>query len=125
MRHPGVKPSIKRPHAGDPLLHQHQRHTGASSFVRSSTVQDHIAIPRNLQMALLYFGGPHGYRPREPAVRGQGVPQIEGAIRASRMCRRNFRRCTYFHEMKHVNPAAANAITHEPSVSAASAATCN
>jgi len=85
-------------------------------------------------MALLYFGGrwlpPQGaddQRSRSSAdenhqiiTRFQPLPQILGSNPASRMCRR-ISALHILHEMKHVNPAAASAITHEPSVSAASA----
>jgi hypothetical protein len=53
MLSPAIEPASQRMDAGDSLFSQLLRHTGASGFVGSSTVEDYLAIPRNLSGALI------------------------------------------------------------------------
>jgi len=62
VREPSVDPSFKRANPGDSFGSQQQRHTGAGRFVGSRTVENDVAIPRNLSVAL--FDLFHSYTKR-------------------------------------------------------------
>jgi hypothetical protein len=46
VREPSVDAAFERPNPGDSFGSQQQRHTGAGRFVRSRTIENHVAIPR-------------------------------------------------------------------------------
>ena len=50
---PRVEAAFERAHSGDAVFLELQRRTGAGGFVGSSAVEDHIAIPGDLQMPFL------------------------------------------------------------------------
>ena len=52
VREPGVDPAIERANPGDSFGSQQQRHPGAGRFVGSRAVEDDVAIPGNLSVAL-------------------------------------------------------------------------
>ena len=52
VREPSVDPAFERADPGDSFGSQQQRHTGAGRFVGSRTVEDDVAIPGNLSVAL-------------------------------------------------------------------------
>jgi hypothetical protein len=52
VREPGVDPAFERANPGDSFGPQQQRHTGAGRFVGSRTVENDVAIPGNLAVAL-------------------------------------------------------------------------
>lgn len=56
---PGVEASGQRAHPLDPPFLQLQRHPGASRFVRSSAVEDHIDVARDLRMLGFDLFGRH------------------------------------------------------------------
>ena len=62
VREPSVDPALERAHPGDSFGSQQQRHTGAGRFVGSRTVENDVAIPGNLAVAL--FDLFHGYTKR-------------------------------------------------------------
>jgi len=62
VREPGVDPAFKRANPGDSFGSQQQRHTGAGRFVGSRTVENDVAIPGNLAVAV--FDLFHGYTKR-------------------------------------------------------------
>jgi hypothetical protein len=43
---PGVEPALQRANVADAFLSEEQRHTGASGFVWSSTVENDFAVAR-------------------------------------------------------------------------------
>src|ERR1017187_9057640 len=49
---PSLEPARERTHAFNPEPFERERHPGASSFVWSRTVEDNVAITRNLQMGI-------------------------------------------------------------------------
>ena len=59
VREPSVDPAFERANPGDSFGSQQQRHTGAGGFVGSRTVENDIAIPGDLFVAL--FDLFHGY----------------------------------------------------------------
>ena len=59
---PGVDAAFERANAGDSFGSQQQRHTGAGRFVGSRTVENDVAIPGNLAVAL--FDLFHSYAKR-------------------------------------------------------------
>ena len=52
VREPSVDPAFERANPGDSFGSQQQRHTGAGRFVGSRTVENDVAIPGNLFVAL-------------------------------------------------------------------------
>ena len=62
VREPGVDPAFERANPGDSFRSQLQRHPGAGRFVGSRTVENDVAIPGNLAVAL--FDLFHGYTKR-------------------------------------------------------------
>ena len=50
---PPLEPTGERPHRLDPAALQRQRHPGARGFVGSATIEDDLAIERDLVQALL------------------------------------------------------------------------
>ena len=52
VREPGVDPAFERANPGDSFGPQQQRHPGAGRFVGSRAVENDIAIPGNLSVAL-------------------------------------------------------------------------
>ena len=61
-REPGVDAAFERANPGDSFGSQLQRHPGAGRFVGSRAVEDDVAIPGNLAVAL--FDLFHGYTKR-------------------------------------------------------------
>jgi hypothetical protein len=61
-REPGVDPAFERANPGDSFRSQQQRHPGAGRFVGSRAVEDDVAIPGNLSVAL--FDLFHSYTER-------------------------------------------------------------
>ena len=64
VREPGVDPALERANAGDSFGSQQQRHPGAGRFVGSRTIENDVAIPGNLSVAL--FDLFHGYTKGTP-----------------------------------------------------------
>jgi hypothetical protein len=62
VREPCVDPAFERAYPGDSFSSQQQRHTGAGRLVGSRAVENDVAIPRNLSVAL--FDLFHGYTKR-------------------------------------------------------------
>ena len=62
VREPGVDPAFERTNPGDSFRSQLQRHPGAGGFVGSRAVENDVAIPGNLSVAL--FDLFHGYTKR-------------------------------------------------------------
>ena len=62
VREPGVDPAFERTNPGDSFGSQLQRHPGAGRFVGSRAVENDVAIPGNLSVAL--FDLFHGYTKR-------------------------------------------------------------
>jgi hypothetical protein len=62
VREPGVDAAFERANSGDSFGSQQERHTGAGRFVGSRTVENDVAIPGNLPVAL--FDLFHGYTKR-------------------------------------------------------------
>ena len=62
VREPGVDPAFERANPGDSFGSQQQRHPGAGRFVGSRTVENDVAIPGNLSVAL--FDLFHSYTKR-------------------------------------------------------------
>jgi len=58
---PGLEAAVQRADTLDALFLEEQRHTGASSFVRSSAVKDDVAVARDLGVSGLEFGGTHAH----------------------------------------------------------------
>ena len=54
---PAGEPSGERADARDALPSQKQRHTGAGGFVRSSAVEDDVAVAKNFLLAFLELVG--------------------------------------------------------------------
>ena len=52
VREPGVNPAFERAHSDDSFGSQQQRHTGAGRFVGSRTVENDVAVPGDLAVAL-------------------------------------------------------------------------
>jgi hypothetical protein len=52
VREPSVDPAFERANPGDSFGSQQQRHTGAGRIVGSRTVEDDVAIPGNLCVAI-------------------------------------------------------------------------
>ena len=52
VREPGIDPAFERANPGDSFGSKQQRHTGAGGFVGSRTVENDVAIPWNLSVAL-------------------------------------------------------------------------
>ena len=52
VREPGVDSAFERANPGDSLGSKQQRHTGAGRFVGSRAVENDVAIPGNLAVAL-------------------------------------------------------------------------
>ena len=52
VREPGVDPAFERANPGDSFGSQLQRHPGAGRFIGSRAVEDDVAIPGNLSVAL-------------------------------------------------------------------------
>ena len=52
VREPGVDSAFERSDPGNSFRSQQQRHTGAGRFVGSRTVENDVAIPGNLSVAL-------------------------------------------------------------------------
>ena len=52
VREPSVDPAFERANPGDSFGSQQQRHTGTGRFVGSRTVENDVAIPGNLSVAL-------------------------------------------------------------------------
>jgi len=61
-REPGVDAAFERANPGDSFGSQQQRHPGAGRFVRSRAVEDDVAVPGNLSVAL--FDVFHGHTKR-------------------------------------------------------------
>src|SRR5438046_4754250 len=59
---PCIQAAFQRPDALDSILSEEQRHTGAGSFVRSSTVKNHLTIPRETVALFLELLGLHVQR---------------------------------------------------------------
>jgi hypothetical protein len=62
VREPRVDPAFERAHSNDSFGSQQQRHPGAGRFVGSRAVEDDVAIPRNLSVAV--FDLFHSYTKR-------------------------------------------------------------
>lgn len=62
VREPGVDAAFERANPGDSFGSKQQRHTGAGGFVGSRTVENDVAVPGNLSVAL--FDLFHGYAKR-------------------------------------------------------------
>ena len=62
VREPGVDPAFERANPGDSFGSQLQRHPGAGRFVGSRAVEDDVAIPGNLSVAV--FDLFHSYTKR-------------------------------------------------------------
>ena len=61
VREPGVDPAFERANPGDSFGSQQQRHPGAGRFVGSRAVENDVAIPGNLCVALFdLFQGKKG-----------------------------------------------------------------
>lgn len=76
---PGVQAAFQRANARDAFAFQDQRHTGAGSFVGSSTVEDDVAIARNGVVMLLQLFSVQMMRAgddRRVGFEVYGVPQI-------------------------------------------------
>ena len=73
---PSVQPTGQRPDPGDASALEQQRHPGAGRLIGSTTIDDHVALPRELYPALLQVldGEPDGTRER---VRRE--PHVDGA----------------------------------------------
>jgi hypothetical protein len=56
---PGVQTAQQGANAGNAVLPEEQRHTGAGSFVRSSTVEDYLAVARQAIVLLFQLLGVH------------------------------------------------------------------
>ena len=52
VREPGVDAAFERANPGDSFGSQQQRHPGAGRFVGSRTVENDVAVPGNLSVAL-------------------------------------------------------------------------
>ena len=52
VREPGIDPAFERAHSGDPFGPKQERHPGAGRFVGSRAVENDVAIPGNLSVAL-------------------------------------------------------------------------
>ena len=61
-REPGVDPAFERANPGDSFGSQQQRHPGAGRFVGSRAVEDDVAVPGNLSVAV--FDLFHSYTER-------------------------------------------------------------
>ncbi len=59
---PRLESSGQRANSGDTSALQLQRHTGARGFVRSTAVQDHLVIFRNLVRSRTQILGPQNAR---------------------------------------------------------------
>jgi hypothetical protein len=55
LREPGIDPAFERANPGDSFGSQQQRHPGAGRFVGSRAVEDDIAVPGNLSVAVFDF----------------------------------------------------------------------
>ena len=62
VREPGVDPAFERANPGDAFGSKQQRHTGAGRFVGSRAVENDVAVPGNLSVAL--FDLFHSYTKR-------------------------------------------------------------
>ncbi len=62
---PGISPALKRPHAGDSVISQKQRRTGAGRFVWSGAEQDDFLIARDFGMTCRQFFGRNSERARK------------------------------------------------------------
>ena len=62
VREPGVDPAFERANPGDSFGSKQQRHPGAGRLIGSRAVEDDVAIPGNLSVAL--FDLFHGYTKR-------------------------------------------------------------
>ena len=62
VREPGIDPAFERANPGDSFGSQQQRHPGAGRFVGSRAVEDDVAIPGNLSVAV--FDLFHSYTKR-------------------------------------------------------------
>jgi hypothetical protein len=62
VREPSVDPAFERANSDDSFGSQQQRHTGAGRFVGSRAVENDVAIPGNLSVAL--FDLFHSYTKR-------------------------------------------------------------
>lgn len=62
IREPGVDPAFERADPGNSFGSQQQRHPGAGRFVGSRAVEDDVAIPGNLSVAV--FDLFHSYTKR-------------------------------------------------------------
>ena len=56
---PCIQPAFEGPDAFDPVLSQEERHPGARGLVRSSAVENHVPVARNLLVALHDLTGKH------------------------------------------------------------------
>ncbi len=56
---PRIETTLQGPDSFDPLSSEEQRHTGAGGFVRSSTVENHLAFARQAVVFFLEFLGVH------------------------------------------------------------------
>src|SRR5262249_18437390 len=56
---PSLQSALQRPDALDAIFSEEQRHTGAGSFVGSSTVQNDFAIEQQTAIAFLQLFGLH------------------------------------------------------------------
>ena len=56
---PPVEASLQRPDVLHAFISEQQRHTGAGSFVGSSTVENHLAVAWQAFVFLLEFAGVH------------------------------------------------------------------
>ena len=65
VREPSVDPAFERAHPGDSFGSQQQRHPGAGRFVGSRAVENDIAIPGNLSVALFDLFHSYSKRPRD------------------------------------------------------------
>lgn len=59
---PRIQSTLQRTDSAYPLFSQEQRHTGAGSFVGSSTVENHFAVARQPIVFLFQFLGIHSER---------------------------------------------------------------